>query len=266
MIINPAHLWLILKTSDLVSVAALVFFAGISFCPAEDWTTPEGKTYSNVTIVSHDSAVVTISYGHSETPIPPSGLSKAIQQGIYGTVTLPISKLGKDFQQRILNDNSTALKLAAADGKTDKYVKAVSDLCSSSPEVRSQAAKTIRDDHLYKPTPRASWDKLASELNEGETYQKAIAYLHKYGVALQLEVEYSPPNEVFHFRLDDSWVLACAFNQSVLTEYKVIEEPLEIKAYPPAQYSGFWRIYLVNGESPRSLYYINGKPILLDAH
>jgi hypothetical protein len=184
---------------------------------AEDWTTTDGKIYNNIRVISHDSTVVTVSYNDSTSPIPASGLNNAVQQGIVGSVTLPISSLDKVVGQTVLDDHATALNRATSDGNEDKYVKAVTDLCSQSPEVRSRAAEVIRDNHLYRPTPRDLWDKLATGLKVGEAFPDVINYLHKRGVALQLPASFPPSNGVLNFRLDDSWVLLCVINQAGLT-------------------------------------------------
>jgi len=56
---------------------------------AEDWTTTDGKTYKNVTVISHDAKIVTISSSD-------------------GTATFPIVLLDKDLQKRVQGDNATA--------------------------------------------------------------------------------------------------------------------------------------------------------------
>ena len=55
---------------------------------AEDWTTTDGKTYKNVTVISHDAKIVTISSSE-------------------GTATFPIALLDKDLQKRVQGDNAT---------------------------------------------------------------------------------------------------------------------------------------------------------------
>ena len=135
----------------------------------------------------------------------------------------------------------------------------LSDLASPLPEVRSTAAKLIRDSHLYHATSRVLWDKLASSLREDSGAQDILPYLQKNGIALRLVPSDLASNGVYHFRLDDSWVLLCAFNQSILTEFKVVEEPKEIVVLPPNDYTGFWRMYRIDGEPEGLRYYKNGK-------
>jgi tetratricopeptide (TPR) repeat protein len=71
--------------------------------PPADWTTTDGKTYKNVSVISHDAKNVTIS--HSD-----------------GTATFPISFLAKDIQKRIADDNVTASDWTVS-GKTFHNVK-----------------------------------------------------------------------------------------------------------------------------------------------
>jgi len=71
---------------------------------AEDWTTSDGKTYKNVTVISHDAKIVTISSSD-------------------GTATFPITLLGDDLQRRVNGDNVTAKDWATTDGKTYRGVK-----------------------------------------------------------------------------------------------------------------------------------------------
>ena len=74
------------KTSLFV-IFALVFATFPAW--AEDWTTTDGKIYKNVTVVSHDATVVTISSSD-------------------GMATFPIALLEKNLQKRIQGDNTTA--------------------------------------------------------------------------------------------------------------------------------------------------------------
>jgi len=93
-----------MTTSHLITMGALVFFVGMSFLHAEDWTTTDGKTYKNAQVTSHNSSVVTISYSD-------------------GNATFAISLLNKDIQQRIINDNVTSTEWTTSDGKLYKNVK-----------------------------------------------------------------------------------------------------------------------------------------------
>jgi hypothetical protein len=230
---------------------------------AEDWITTDGKTYNNIRILSHDSTVVTVSFNNSTSPISASALSNAVQQGILGSVTLPISSLDKVIRQTVLDDHTTALNKATSGGNEDKYVKAVTDLCSQSPEVRSKAAVIIRENHLYRPTRRDLWDKLATEMKVGEAFSDVINYLHKRGVALQLPASFTPPKGVLNFRLDDSWVLLCAVDEGFLTDFAIREEPIQIQVSPPEEFSGLWRTYRINGEAVNAPYFDKGRRIFL---
>jgi len=252
----------------IVAAVTLVLLLLASIVRGEDWKTTDGTTYQNVTVIHHDSTVVTVSYNNSTAPIASSDLSKAIFRGLIGTVTLPLSSLDKVIQQTVLNDHTTVFNRAPADGSEEQYDSAIADLCSQSPQVRSRSAEIIRTHHLYKPTPRDSWDKLAAGLKIGQDFRDVIDFLHKKGIAplLSLDSTYTPHNGVYNFQLDDSWVISCAINNSLLTEYKVIEQPIEIEVSPPAQYTGYWHTYRINGESMPPVYYSHGIMTFLDAH
>jgi hypothetical protein len=140
------------------------------------------------------------------------------------------------------------------------HASPLSDLASPSPEVRAQAAKAIRDGHLYHPSDsRARWCKLTAGLDTGGmTAADLIAYLEKNGVAVKVEPSDLAINGQYEFHLDDSWVLNCTINDSILTDAAVMEEPKEIRVSPPRDYTGYWRTYRVNGESTGLNYYLHG--------
>ena len=134
----------------------------------------------------------------------------------------------------------------------------VSDLASPSQEVRIHAAQLIRDNHLYKPSPRAPWDEFASTFKIGDSAQTIVGRFHKKGLVPFLTGDAFAFRGVHHIPLDDSWVLLLAINDSTLTEYKVVEEPKEIRVDPPDGYSGFWHTYRINGERANLDYYVKG--------
>jgi hypothetical protein len=141
---------------------------------------------------------------------------------------------------------------------TQVQASPLSDLSSPSQEVRTRAAAMIRDQHLYKATPRAPWDEFASTFEIGDSAQTIADRFHKRGLATFWTADEFAFRGIHHIPLDDSWALLLAINDSTLTEYKVVEEPKEIRVEPPAGYSGFWRTYRINGECARLDYYVNG--------
>jgi hypothetical protein len=72
----------------------------------KDWTTTDGKTYKNVTVVSHDGTIVTISSAD-------------------GPATFPISLLNSDLQKRINDDHVTSTVWTTTEGKTYTNVQVV---------------------------------------------------------------------------------------------------------------------------------------------
>jgi hypothetical protein len=85
-------------------VFSMEFFIGLVH--AEDWKTTDGKIYNDVTVISHDSKIVTIN-------------------GTGGAATFPISYLDKDLQKRVINDNVTAKDWVTLDGKTYKDIRVI---------------------------------------------------------------------------------------------------------------------------------------------
>jgi hypothetical protein len=136
--------------------------------------------------------------------------------------------------------------------------RAISDLGSRYPEVRSYGARLIREQHLYQRTPRDKWDALEHGLKEGMTADELLQNLHKAGIAMALSDAYVFPSAVYRFPLDDCWKLVCAINQSTLTEFEVTEEPKEIFVSPPTGYTGNWQLYRIDGEPSRKRHYENG--------
>jgi hypothetical protein len=151
------------------------------------------------------------------------------------------------------------LGAALAVGTIHAQATPLSDLSSPSQEVRTRAAELIRDNHLYKATPRAPWDEMTSTFKEGDSLQDILKRIQKKGISPLATVDMFPASGVFGFQLDDSWELKCAFKNSQLIEYKIVEEPKQIWVEPPAGYNGFWRVYRIDGSKISPNYYQNGK-------
>jgi hypothetical protein len=134
----------------------------------------------------------------------------------------------------------------------------VSDLGSASQEVRMRAAEMIRDQHLYKATPRAPWDEMTSSFTTGVSAQTIITRLHERGAAPRASADDFKAG-MLTVRLDDWWTLTCVMKDSQLIEYRIVEKPNEIAVEPPAGYSGFWRTYRINGKLAGLYDYQNGR-------
>jgi hypothetical protein len=58
----------------------------------------------------------------------------------------------------------------------------------------------------------------------------------------------------------EGWVLVCAYDEpGLLSDFQIIEEPRVVGVTPPSNYTGFWRVYRLNGASTGLLYYNKGK-------
>jgi hypothetical protein len=83
-------------SKSLASILALLCVA--TFCPAEDWTTNDGKTYNIVSVIKRESASVTV----------------LVKDGNYTTFKdLPLSDLPQDLQKRFHYDATIAASLKA---------------------------------------------------------------------------------------------------------------------------------------------------------
>jgi hypothetical protein len=149
--------------------------------------------------------------------------------------------------------------MAFTTGMMHARASPLSDLGSPSQEVRTRAAALIRDNHLYKATSRAPWDELVSMFKVEETASDICASLQKKGIGQGLTSDDILPQGVIILPLDDSWRLSLTMDDSRLVEYKIVEEPKEIRVEPPAGYSGFWRTYRINGKLAGLYDYQNGR-------
>jgi hypothetical protein len=137
----------------------------------------------------------------------------------------------------------------------------VDDLASPDPDVRAHAAQMIREQHLYQPTPRDRWDKLAASFRVGETPAEALKQVQQAGFATSFPPQVwdnTHPNEVRGVLLDDCWILEFHFGPTGLSECWVRDNPREILVSPPAHYSGTWHTYRIDGYGISRLY-IDGK-------
>jgi hypothetical protein len=137
----------------------------------------------------------------------------------------------------------------------------ITELGSPLQEVRSHAAEVIRDKQLYDPTPRKPWDRLLESLplHMGDTQRQVVEQLNKWGVAVSAV---NMPNNSFtvHYRLDDTWVLACAYTEpGLLSDVQISEEPRTISVPPPSNYTGLWHSYRIDGKPTGLLYYSRGE-------
>jgi hypothetical protein len=140
---------------------------------------------------------------------------------------------------------------------TPIFADPFADLASPSEDVRSHAAQIIRDQHLYHPTPRTTWDELSTSLKKDESTQDLVDAMHKKGIAPDITADIFSRPAIYSFQLDDSWRLNCVVSDSQLHRWEIIEEPRTIMVSPPANYSGHWHVYKLDG-TPVSLDYEDG--------
>lgn len=154
----------------------------------EDWTTTDGKTYKNVTIISHDATNVTINSSDE-------------------TATFPISHLSQDLQKRVNDDLVTASDWTV-NGKTFHNVKVGtvdSDVVhitydgGAGTVALSDLPPDLRKKFNYDPN-RASTPKEANAL-VGLTEQQVIS---KLGQPIRVEKDNSPDGPFEQLVFNDS--------------------------------------------------------------
>jgi hypothetical protein len=128
------------------------------------------------------------------------------------------------------------------------------ELSSVVPSVRSQAAETIRTEHLYKPSSNKAWSEMVAILKNEKSSDAILKTLHGYGAVSDIGLNDLRVNGVYTFRLDADWALRCAINQAEFDDFRLINEPKEIWVEPPPAYTGLWRCYRRNGD-PMPLVY-----------
>jgi hypothetical protein len=125
------------------------------------------------------------------------------------------------------------------------------DLASPSSETRANAAEIIRDHHLFKPSDRGKWEKFISSLH-GRSWEDVQAAVREVKGG---QLSWSISGNCNSFRLDDCWIGVCEFEHNVVTSARLLLEPNPVQVGPPPGYSGYWRIYRLNGEAlPLELY------------
>ena len=178
------------------------------------------------------------------------------ENGFRSTALSPatgMSRLGDVNRWRIF------LFAGLAAGSACAAASPASDLASPAPQVRSQAARLIREQHLYQSTARAPWDGLGAMLQPGESMPDVFARVHAQGPVPPVFAPGEPRRITLSFQLDDSWNLACQFDEGRLVDWEINEQPRLVAVPPPPNYTGFWRTYRLDGTTGTFLVYHNGK-------
>ena len=133
-----------------------------------------------------------------------------------------------------------------------------SDLNSPSQEVRDAAAQALRAG--YTAPARTNWDNVVASITNGMTKTNLLKLLAPFKVTAQLGFG-SGGSRSEYYRLDDAWVLVCWFRNdgNILLERKLESDLRHIWVAPPADFTGTWITYRVNGQKSRQIGYEAGK-------
>lgn len=138
------------------------------------------------------------------------------------------------------------------------------DLASPSQDARDAAAKIVRE--TYAPPSRTSWDFFLKALKLGTSQAAVEKQLESSNFASAGELG-GPGGVQKWYRLDDLWLLGCSFTNTMsgltnraLAEVDFKEQMRDIWVQPPANFTGIWRTYWVNGQPNNEFHYTNGRP------
>ena len=148
-------------------------------------------------------------------------------------------------------------------GVTGRGTTARELLASQSPSFRNLGAQILRGS--FVPPPRANGDALVARLKLGMKESAVAGLLIAAGATN--EPDESIENEITKaYRVDDLWVVRCSFTNSVpgkseggLSAAKLVERMDRVLVKPPADFTGDWITYWVNGQTNFDSHYLNGK-------
>ncbi len=132
------------------------------------------------------------------------------------------------------------------------------DLSSPHQEVRDAAAKILRTS--YRSPSRTNWDTVLNAITNGMTETNLLKLLAPYHVTSLLGTK-STDCRNSTYRLDDGWLLSCAFlnKDDTLFERTLSPALRAVSAAPPTNFTGVWLSYFVNGQKNSEIHYENGK-------
>lgn len=146
--------------------------------------------------------------------------------------------------------------LSTAD--TPEVTNLIEQLASPEQTERDAAANRLRE--IFLPAPRTNWEPLLKKLKIGLTKKEVRAFLTPQqredlgGLA-------DGGSHLVDFRLDHTWVLRCTFRNdgNLLLEAKLQVRLQSLWIAPPADFTGPWVSYFVNGQPSHEIHYRDGK-------
>jgi hypothetical protein len=131
------------------------------------------------------------------------------------------------------------------------------DLHSPSQQVRDAAATQLRAS--FVAPARSRWQPVVAALNPGDSRDTVLHLLAPYDVTMEGRVG-GGGSSTETYRLDDSWVLTCSYGRSdELFRTELHEHLRHVWVAPPADFSGVWTTYFVNGRRSQEIHYRNGQ-------
>jgi hypothetical protein len=136
----------------------------------------------------------------------------------------------------------------------------IDDLHSSSQQVRDAAAASLRK--TFVAPPRSRWEKVVAAISPGDSSATILQLLQPYRVTREFGVS-SGQSFNLSYRLDDVWLLSCSFRRletsDMLLRHELIEQVRYIWIEPPADFTGVWTTYFVNGQRSHEIQYRDGQ-------
>jgi hypothetical protein len=137
------------------------------------------------------------------------------------------------------------------------------EIASVSQEKRNAAAKLLRSS--YKPPAKTNWTALATSMKPGMGKSNLLELLRPFGATVEMTAG-SGQSHSEDYRLDDAWLLRCAFNNrsrlmadDTLIRAELVERLRAVWVEPSTNFSGIWITYFVNGEKAREVTYKDGR-------
>ena len=131
---------------------------------------------------------------------------------------------------------------------------------SPAQQVRDAAAALLRAS--YVPPPRSRWEHVVAAINAGDSSDTILQLLQPYHVTREMGLG-SGQSFSESYRLDDVWQLRCSFRRvesgDALLEHELIERMRYVWVEPPADFTGVWTTYFVNGQRSHEIHYRNGQ-------
>ena len=132
------------------------------------------------------------------------------------------------------------------------------DLRSPSQQVRNAAAALLRAS--YVPPSRSRWEPVLAALKPGDSKDLVLQMLQPYSVTMEGRIS-GGGSTTERYRLDDLWLLRCTYGRSSeLFASELTEHMRSVWIEPPADFTGTWTTYYVNGWPSHESQYLNGRP------